>query len=89
MLNQNKIYSIVVGLFFIALSPNNALAQKLEAEITTSTAKTSKFQKIEQPIELKLAVALGGFSLIGAELWWFVFSKKKSQESGAKKTLKR
>ena len=40
--------------------------------------QTSQFQRIEQPFILKLAIALGGVGLIGAELWWFMFSKTKS-----------
>ena len=49
--------------------------------------QTSQFQKIEQPISLKLAVALGGLGLIGAELWWFMFSKTKSQKALVKEGM--
>ena len=80
MLNKNKIYSIIAGLFFLASTPNIALAQKPEAEIEVSAMATNKFQKIEQPIGLKLAVALGGLGLIGAELWWFMFSVRSIEE---------
>jgi plastocyanin domain-containing protein len=33
--------------------------------------QTNQFQKIEQPVSLKMALALvlGGLSFIGAELW--------------------
>jgi plastocyanin domain-containing protein len=40
-----------------------------------------KFQPIEQPISLKIAIALGGLSLIGGQLWWFLGSKPKSQKA--------
>jgi plastocyanin domain-containing protein len=40
---------------------------------------SAKFQPIEQPITLRVAIALGGLSLIGAQLWWFLGSKPKSQ----------
>jgi plastocyanin domain-containing protein len=40
---------------------------------------SAKFQTIEQPITLKIAIALGGLSLIGTQLWWFLGSKPKSQ----------
>lgn len=76
MLNKNKIGGMIAGLFFLAVTPNNVLAQKPEAHIGTSVMETHKFQKIEQPIGLKLAVALGGLGLIGAELWWFMFKAK-------------
>ncbi|AFY73584.1 hypothetical protein Syn7502_01516 [Synechococcus sp. PCC 7502] len=42
---------------------------------------SAKFQPIEQPITLKIAIALGGLSLIGAQLWWFLGSKPKSQKA--------
>jgi len=42
---------------------------------------SAKFQPIEQPISLKIAIALGGLSLIGAQLWWFLGSKPKSQKA--------
>ncbi len=43
--------------------------------------QNTQFRRIEQPIGLKLGVTLGGLALIGAELWWFVFSKTKSQQA--------
>ena len=69
--------------FFLALTPTIGLA-----EMPASTEKqTSQFQRIEQPIGLKLAVALGGLGLIGAELWWFMFSKTKSQKASIKQGI--
>ena len=80
MNSKNKIVNSIVGLgVFLLLIPNSVLAQ-MEVEMPVSQGEqTSQFQKIEQPMSLKLAVALGGLGLIGAELWWFVFSKTKSQ----------
>lgn len=78
MLSKNKIVGSLAGLgFFLALTPNIGLA---EMEMPASAKKQiSQFQKIEQPLGLKLAVALGGLGLIGAELWWFMFSHANSQ----------
>ena len=79
MFNKNKIYSSLVGLvIFLSLTTNSASAHKqLQETISTSVAKeTSQFSQIEQPLGLKLAVALAGLGLIGAELWWFKFSSK-------------
>ena len=86
MLSKSKIVGSLVGLgFFLALTPNVGLA---EMEMPASAEKqTSQFQKIEQPIGLKLVVALGGLGLIGAELWWFMFSKTKSQKAQVKKGI--
>ena len=84
MLNKSKMVGSLAGLgVFLALTPNITLA-----EMPASTEKqTNQFQKIEQPIGLKLAVALGGLGLIGAELWWFMFSKTKSQKASIKQGI--
>lgn len=90
MFNKSKIYGSLAGLgFFLALIPNTALAQKeMEVEMPASAREqTSQFQKIEQPVGLKLAVALGGLGLIGAELWWFMLSKTKSQKAQVKEGI--
>lgn len=44
--------------------------------------KTTQFHRIEQPLWVKGAVAVGGLALIGAELWWFLLTKPKSQKVG-------
>ncbi|GAB4551705.1 MAG: hypothetical protein Tsb0014_45830 [Pleurocapsa sp.] len=89
MLKKNKIYGILAGLgFLLALTPNVSLAQRHEVEMPASAGEqTSQFQKIEQPLGLKIAVALGGLGLIGAELWWFMFSKTKSQKAQVKQGI--
>ncbi|WP_253274421.1 cupredoxin domain-containing protein [Myxosarcina sp. GI1] len=52
------------------------------AQVSHAQAESSnKFPQIEQPLSLKLLVTLGGLGLIGAEVWWFVFSKTKSQQA--------
>ena len=86
MFNKGKMIGSLAGLgFFLALTPNVGLA---EMDMSASAEKqTSQFQKIEQPIGLKLAVALGGLGLIGAELWWFMFSKTKSQKASIKQGI--
>ena len=83
MINKTKIYGSLAGLgFFLALIPNVALAQEMEIEMPVSEGEqTSQFQKIEQPLSLKLAVAVGGLGLIGAELWWFMFSGRSFEVS--------
>lgn len=81
MFKINKIYATVVGLGFLFIT-DIGLAQKHQVEMPVSAGEqTSQFQKIEQPLGLKIAVVLGGLGLIGAELWWFRFSKTKSQQA--------
>ena len=45
--------------------------------------QTTQFRRIEQPVSLKIGVTLGGLALIGAELWWFILSKTKSQQAAS------
>jgi len=40
-----------------------------------SSEQTSQFQRIEQPLGLKVGVAIAGLGLIGLELWWFLLYK--------------
>ncbi|WP_319420926.1 cupredoxin domain-containing protein [Pleurocapsa sp. FMAR1] len=88
MLNKSKIVGSLAGLgFLLALTPNIVLAQKEVKMPASAGEQTSQFQKIEQPLSLKLAVALGGLGLIGAELWWFMYSKTKSQKAKAKQGI--
>ena len=104
MLSKSKMVGSLAGLgFFLALTPNITLAEavrpwrcsiaqgtRTKMDMSASAEKqTSQFQKIEQPLGLKLAVALGGLGLIGAELWWFMFSKTKSQKAQVKRVFKR
>ncbi|MGK7954011.1 MAG: hypothetical protein AB4063_01890 [Crocosphaera sp.] len=35
--------------------------------------------RIKQPLSLKILVTLGGLGLIGAEIWWFLFSQTTSK----------
>ncbi len=89
MFDKNKIHSSLAGLgFLLVLITNSVLAQKsIDLEMPASTGETSQFPKIEQPLGLKLAVITGGLSLIGAELWWFMFSKTKSQKARIKQGI--
>jgi plastocyanin domain-containing protein len=39
------------------------------------------FQPIEQPLPIKVGVILGGLTLVGAELWWFLGRKQQKQQA--------
>jgi plastocyanin domain-containing protein len=90
MPNKTRIFSNLAGLgLFLGLITNNTLAQTgHEIEMPASAVEqTSPFQKIEQPLALKLVVIVGGVILIGAELWWFMLSKTKSQPAQLKEGI--
>jgi plastocyanin domain-containing protein len=58
------------------------IASSISAEeMSKHNSSFGKFQLIKQPIALKIAIALGGLSLMGAQLWWFLGSKPKSQQA--------
>lgn len=42
-----------------------------------SKSSPNQFQRIEQPLALKIVVTAVGITLIGAQLWWFLGSKKQ------------
>lgn len=49
------------------------------------TESNLSFERLEQPLMVKLLVSAGGVGLIGLELWWFLFSEKtakKAEEKG-------
>lgn len=43
--------------------------------------KTGQFQRIDQPLWVKIAVTAGGLGLIGLDLWWFLLSKPQSRRA--------
>ena len=49
-------------------------------QMQSSTSDRS-FRQIEQPLPVKVGVVLGGLTLIGAELWWFLGRKQQKQQA--------
>ena len=76
-MKKHQVVSILVsiGLSFGIVSTVSA------EEMTNHNSSSARFQPIEQPIALKIAIAVGGLSLIGTQLWWFLLSKPKSQQA--------
>ena len=75
-----KKYQVVNILVSIGLSVGIASSMSAE-EMNTRNSSSERFQPIEQPITLKIAIAVGGLSLVVAQLWWFLGSKPKSQQA--------
>ncbi|WP_202925041.1 hypothetical protein [Myxacorys almedinensis] len=61
-----------IGLF---LSASPAATQM---PMNHSQPTAPQFQRIDQPIGSKIGVIAGGLALIGLELWWFLYSRKKA-----------
>ena len=81
MNNQKAIVTTIISLSLIFGTAPASFA-KLE-----STETSNQFSPIEQPVPLKILVTLGGLGLIGAELYWFLFSKTKSQQATTNKGI--
>ena len=71
---KSQIWSSIISLslFFGA---SGSIASEIQV------TQADRFQRIEQPFPLKLAVTVGGLSLIGLELWWFIFSQKTAKKA--------
>lgn len=69
-MKKNVFWSTLIGFVFLftALFPTEVMAEE-----------DSRFQKIEQPLVIKLLVTAGGVGLIGLELWWFLGSENKQE----------
>lgn len=83
MFNKSKILGSLAGLgFLLLLTSGVAVAQMPPMEMPLSESEeTARFRRIEQPLGLKVGVTVGGIALIGLELWWFLWSKTKSQQA--------
>lgn len=98
MFSKRILFGTLIGLGFLIASVSGiAVAQmpllkdktrSMTAENNLSSSdQITLFQRIEQPLELKGAVTLGGLALIGLELWWFLFSRTKAAQAQAKQGI--
>src|SRR4028118_437332 len=89
MFKQATFFGTLAGLGFLLGAISGAIATEMPAQHTTESQSTEsiKFRRIEQPLANTVAVTLGGISLIGLELWWFLLSKPKSQKVEAREGI--
>lgn len=78
MFSKSKILGSIAGVGILIGVVSNVATAQIPAH---SPENTTEFRRIEQPLALKLGVTLGGLALIGAELWWFLFSKTKAKQA--------
>lgn len=65
------LWASLAALVFLTGTPSVTLA-----EMTAhSSEQNGQFNHIEQPLGLKVGVAIGGLAFMGLELWWFLLYK--------------
>ncbi|MBW4690317.1 MAG: hypothetical protein KME27_00975 [Lyngbya sp. HA4199-MV5] len=77
-----------MGLLLAASTILPSLQDSANAQMPMAMPASEPHQplhRLEQPLGLKIGVAVGGAALIGLELWWFMFSKKQVQKAGEMK----
>ncbi|MBD2446948.1 cupredoxin domain-containing protein [Nostoc sp. FACHB-152] len=79
MVNRTALIGSIASLGILFAIASGEAATQTSHE--THSVQTNQFQRIDQPLERKVAVTLGGLGLIGLELWWFLLSKSKSQKA--------
>lgn len=86
MFRKVTVLGTLAGVGFLLGGMSGAIADETQMEGMgkPTPPQPSQFQPIEQPFASKVAVTLGGLSLIGLELWWFLLSKPKSRQATAK-----
>ncbi|WP_392532965.1 hypothetical protein [Nostoc sp. C117] len=67
MFSKKMLWGSLAGL--VLLTGTSAVAL---AEMPVHSQESSPVQYIEQPLGLKVGVAIAGLALIGLELWWFL-----------------
>ncbi|MEH1811725.1 hypothetical protein [Nostoc sp.] len=71
MFSQKTLWGSLIALVLLTGTSGVTLAE-MPAH---SSEQSSQFQRIEQPLGLKVGVAIAGLALIGLELWWFLLYK--------------
>jgi plastocyanin domain-containing protein len=79
MLKIPKLWMSLLAVATVLATGTTVTAQEMSEMPGHQTNPSPGLQKIEQPLPVKAGVIVGGVALIGLELWWFLFSKKKTQ----------
>ncbi len=78
MLYQRQIWGTLASVGIAIGIASGVQAAEMSVDHSNST---TQFRSIEQPLGLKVGVTIGGLTLIGLELWWFLFNKAKGQQA--------
>jgi plastocyanin domain-containing protein len=79
MIKKATFWGTLVGFGFLLGALSGAVAA--ENPGASKPQNSGQFQRLEQPLQNKVAVAIGGLGLIGLELWWFLFSKANGRKA--------
>ncbi|AFY81165.1 hypothetical protein [Oscillatoria acuminata] len=79
MLKTPKFWIPLLAVATVFTTGTTVTAQEMSEMPGHRPSQSQGIQKIEQPLPVKAGVIVGGVTLIGLELWWFLFSKKKTQ----------
>lgn len=78
MLNKHQLLGSLAGVGLLLGTVSGVTAAERPMD---HAASQGQFERLEQPLGVKLGVAAGGVFLIGLELWWFLLSKLKAKQS--------
>ncbi len=83
MLKKATFLGTLAGLGFLLGALSGAIAaEPSSGDMSDFTmSQPNQLKPIEQPLNNRVAVTLGGVGLIGLELWWFLFSKPTSRQA--------
>lgn len=90
MLNPRRLVGVLAG-FGLLVGTSGAVtliateagmtAPESSMEMPHGSTANQEFERIDQPLGVKLGVSAAIVSLIGLELWWFLLSKPKSYKA--------
>ena len=78
---KTKFINLIVSFSLVGAIASSVSAAGMTEMTEKHSTRSPQFQSIEQPLALKIALTVGGLALISAQLWWFLFSKPKSQQA--------
>jgi plastocyanin domain-containing protein len=81
MINRSTIFGGITILGIVLGTTSGTTWAQMSHQGMQPLDQPKEFQAIDQPLWVKGAVTAGGVGLIGLELWWFLFSKPKSQNA--------
>ena len=71
-----KLAAVFVGTMILIIPMDGVSPMQMSPSATNRS-----FRQIEQPWPIKVGVVLGGLTLVGAELWWFLGRKQQKQQA--------